>query len=111
MAISARRRLHGTKVDDDAANEALDEAALAEGVRAPDPLLRQVLAACREELPEKPALALGARLASGGGEPDQLLAARLSMRTNTFLQNVSRARKLLAECLRRRGVDLAMELR
>jgi len=32
------------------------------------------------------------------------------MRTNTFLQNVTRARKLIAECLERHGVDLAAEL-
>jgi hypothetical protein len=32
------------------------------------------------------------------------------MRKNTFLQNVVRARRLLAECLARRGVDLAVEL-
>jgi RNA polymerase sigma-70 factor (ECF subfamily) len=32
------------------------------------------------------------------------------MRKNTFLQNFGRARKLLAECLRRRGIDLALEL-
>jgi RNA polymerase sigma-70 factor (ECF subfamily) len=111
MAISAVRRQHGTAFDDDAASEALDKEALEQEVRAPDPLLRQVLAACREELPAKPSQALSARLASAGSEPDELLAARLSMRTNTFLQNVSRARKLLAECLRRKGVDLEMELR
>ena len=29
------------------------------------------------------------------------------MRLNTFLQNFTRARKLLAECLRKRGVDLS----
>ena len=29
------------------------------------------------------------------------------MTLNTFLQNVGRARKLIAECLRKRGVDLA----
>ena len=32
------------------------------------------------------------------------------MRKNTFLQNVTRARKLIAECLARHGVDLAVEL-
>lgn len=54
--------------------------------------------------------ALAARLQSGGSVPDERLAERLGMRTNTFLQNVTRARRLLAECLRRRGVDLAMEM-
>ena len=32
------------------------------------------------------------------------------MRLNTFLQNFSRARKLLAECLAKRKVDLDAEL-
>jgi hypothetical protein len=32
------------------------------------------------------------------------------MRPNTFLQNIVRARRFLAECLRRRGVDLGVEL-
>jgi hypothetical protein len=31
-------------------------------------------------------------------------------RLNTFLQNIVRARRLLAECLRKRGIDLALEL-
>jgi RNA polymerase sigma-70 factor (ECF subfamily) len=39
------------------------------------------------------------------------LAERLGMRLNTFLQNVTRARKLLVECLERRHVDLTLELR
>jgi DNA-directed RNA polymerase specialized sigma24 family protein len=77
---------------------------------APDPLLRRLIDACRAELPEKPAAALAARLAGGGVEPDEALAERLSMRLNTFLQNFTRARRLLADCLRRRGVDLAREL-
>ena len=50
------------------------------------------------------------RLDSGGFEPDETLAAGLRMRRNTFLQNITRARKLLAACLERHGVDLAMEL-
>ena len=41
----------------------------------------------------------------------QLLAAGVGMRPNTFLQNITRARKLLKECLRLAGVDLAVELR
>jgi hypothetical protein len=34
----------------------------------------------------------------------------LRMRRNTFLQNVTRARRLVATCLERHGADLAMEL-
>lgn len=74
----------------------------------PDPLLRGAIARCREALPRQPALALGARLQSGGADPDATLAARLGMRTNTFLQNFSRARRLLAECLRKAGVEIEL---
>jgi RNA polymerase sigma-70 factor (ECF subfamily) len=70
----------------------------------PDPLLRRLILRCRDRLARKPRLALDARLVAGGAEPDALLAARLGMRVNTFLQNVGRARKALAECLRRGGV-------
>ena len=77
---------------------------------AGDPFLRQAIADCRRELPAKPAQALAARLDAGGAESDELLAARLFMRANTFLQNFTRARRLLADCLRRRGIDLESEL-
>ena len=76
------------------------------GVEAVDPLLRRAIGECRGGAAGKPAAALTARLESAGGEPDALLAARVKMRLNTFLQNVGRARKLLAECLRKRGVDV-----
>jgi DNA-directed RNA polymerase specialized sigma24 family protein len=75
-----------------------------------DPLLRRAIEECREQLPDKPAQVLAARLAGGGMESDEELASRLAMRLNTFLQNFSRARRLLAECLKRHGVDLDMEL-
>lgn len=87
--------------------EALPEpAAVGSG---PDPLLRRVIAACRERLPGKPGLALDARL-HGAGRPDRDLAQALGMQLNTFLQNVTRARKLLGECLGKHGVDVDMEL-
>lgn len=76
---------------------------------APDPMLRQAIAICREKLPPKPASALDARL-TGPGTPDVSLAAKVGMKLNTFLQNVTRARKLLAACLKKRGVDLEAEL-
>jgi RNA polymerase sigma-70 factor (ECF subfamily) len=79
--------------------------ALSEQPQPPDPLLRRVIAVCREKLPPKPALALGARLGLGV-RSDVELAAQLGMKLNTFLQNVTRAKKLLAECLGRHGVDL-----
>ncbi|MEM6992628.1 MAG: sigma-70 family RNA polymerase sigma factor [Myxococcota bacterium] len=76
---------------------------------APDPMLRELIAACRAALPGKPAAALAARL-QGVARPDAALAAGLGMKLNTFLQNVTRARKLLAACLGKRGVDLEAEL-
>jgi RNA polymerase sigma-70 factor (ECF subfamily) len=75
-----------------------------------DPMLRRAIEECRRRLPDRPAQALRARLESGGAEPDERLAAGLRMRPNTFLQNVVRARRFLADCLRRRGIDLAVEL-
>src|SRR5262245_12978862 len=72
----------------------------------PDPHLRAAIALCREKLPSKPAEALDARIHNGGGEPDETLAERLGMRLNTFLQNVTRARRFLLDCLKRRGVPL-----
>ena len=79
-----------------------DEPAFAEPVV--DPWLRRLIVECRETLGHKPALALDARIGSAGAEPDAVLAARLHMRLNTFLQNVARARRQLADCLRRKGV-------
>lgn len=70
---------------------------------APDPLLRRLIARCREKLPPRPAQALMARLGSAGSDSDETLAQRLGMRVNTFLQNITRARKLLADCLRAQG--------
>ncbi|MCX4240453.1 RNA polymerase sigma factor [Paraliomyxa miuraensis] len=75
----------------------------------PDPLLRRVIAACRERLPGKPAAALLARL-QGPGKADRDLAELVGMKLNTFLQNVTRARKLLGDCLSKRGVDVDLEL-
>jgi RNA polymerase sigma-70 factor (ECF subfamily) len=63
--------------------------------------------ACREKLPAQPARALDARVQSAGAEPDAVLAMRLGMKLNTFLQNFTRARKLLADCLRARGIEIA----
>jgi RNA polymerase sigma-70 factor (ECF subfamily) len=78
--------------------------------RAADPALEQAIEDCRRQLPSRPAAALAARLENAGEEPDAHLAARLGMRTNTFLQNFSRARRFLADCLRRRGIDVALEM-
>jgi len=108
LAVSEVRRLRAVP-----AEPAALEASLAEAEpppRPPDPMLREAIRACREQLPAKPRQALDARLAGGGAAGDPDLAASLGMRLNTFLQNFTRARQLLAECLRRRGVHLDVEL-
>ena len=76
----------------------------------PDPFLREAIAVCREKLPRQPALAMEQRLRSAGAEDDSQLAARVNMSLNTFLQNFTRARKFLAECLKKAGVDVDAEL-
>lgn len=81
-----------------------------EPASVPDASVRAAVAACRDKLPARPRLAIDARIAADGRDDDHTLAARLSMRTNTFLQNVTRARRLLAECLRRAGIDLDLEM-
>ncbi|MBM4063884.1 MAG: sigma-70 family RNA polymerase sigma factor [Planctomycetes bacterium] len=78
--------------------------------RPADPLLRERIADCRRKLPRQPQAALAARLGDAGAGEDRALAARLGMKLNTFLQNVTRARRLLADCLRRAGVDLGLEM-
>jgi RNA polymerase sigma-70 factor (ECF subfamily) len=111
LAVSEVRRDRLEPADLEALERAArewDEAPVAE--RTADPLLRRAIEECRRRLPRRPAQALTARLESGGADPDEALAAQLRMRKNTFLQNVVRARRLLAECLARRGVDLAVEL-
>ena len=76
-----------------------------------DPMLRRAIVDCRANLPPKPRQALDARLASAGGADDTDLAESIGMKLNTFLQNFTRARQLLADCLRKKGVDVAQELR
>jgi len=70
----------------------------------PDPLLREVIMGCIAKLPSKPSAALSARLENFGTDPDETLAIRLGMQLNTFLKNIGRARQLLLECLKARGV-------
>lgn len=105
LAVSDLRS-RGWQVDGGEDLETLLDALAAPLPEEPDPLLRRLIAACLAALPPRPRAALGARLASGGGEPDAALAAALRMAVNTFLQNVTRARRALAECLRRGGADL-----
>jgi RNA polymerase sigma-70 factor (ECF subfamily) len=112
IALDEVRRARTAPLDDDALEQAFAAAErIADPEVAPDPFLRRVIDECKKLLPSRPASALAARLASGGGEPDETLAERLGMRLNTFLQNFTRARKLLAECLEKRKVNLLAELR
>jgi DNA-directed RNA polymerase specialized sigma24 family protein len=108
LAISEVRRLRAVPAEPAEVEAAL--AALERPPAPPDPLLRDAIRTCREQLPARPRQALDARLAGAGGTTDPDLAASLGMRLNTFLQNFTRARQLLAECLRRRGVILDVEL-
>lgn len=105
-AISEVRRARVTGVDPEALERAMDHAGEVSAAPPPDPLLRRAIDACRRALPGKPAEALSARLAAAGGERDETLAERLGMKLNTFLQNVTRAKKLLFECLRDKGIPM-----
>lgn len=107
LAISEARR-HRTRpalVDDGDHDEG---PALRQEPRPPDPMLRKAIAECRATLPPRPSTALDARL-EAVGRPDRELATELGMKLNTFLQNFTRARRLIAKCLAGRGIDLALE--
>jgi RNA polymerase sigma-70 factor (ECF subfamily) len=75
-----------------------------------DPWLRKRIMECLRRLPQQPRRALLARIGDAGAAVDSALAQGLGMSLNTFLQNIGRARKHVAECLRRHRVDLAREL-
>jgi DNA-directed RNA polymerase specialized sigma24 family protein len=106
LALSERRRLRTSAAPPDMIERLFEEAGAIDVQPAPDPLLRRHIEECRDKLPDKPGQALRERLACSGGEPDERLAARLGMRLNTFLQNFTRARRLLAECLEAHGLHL-----
>lgn len=106
LAVSEARRRRMLDLDAAEAPEPTVEPS-----SVPDPSVADAVHACREKLPQQPRAAIDARIQSEGLVRDEELAARVGMRTNTFLQNVTRARKLLAECLRLRGIDLALEMR
>jgi RNA polymerase sigma-70 factor (ECF subfamily) len=110
LAIDESRKMRAAPVDADDLEKALTIAESAVHRGASDPFLRRAIEQCRDALPPKPAEALMARLLNGGADPDEELALKLGMRVNTFLQNFTRARKLLADCLEQRGVDLSAEL-
>jgi DNA-directed RNA polymerase specialized sigma24 family protein len=108
LAISEVRRLRATPAEAGDLERAL---AAAEPPSAPpDPMLREAIHDCRDKLPAQPRRALDARLESAGAHDDGALATSLGMQLNTFLQNFTRARKLLADCLKKRGVAIDAEL-
>lgn len=72
----------------------------------PDPILRRHIQRCLDRLRGAPRRALLLRLQSAGRQSDRDLAAHLKMRLNTFLQNVTRARRLVALCLERSGISM-----
>lgn len=107
LAIDEARRLRtaSTALPDGSELEPAIEPA-----NVPDAAVREAFLACRDKLPPQPRAAIDARLHADGMHDDHALAAQVAMRLNTFLQNVTRARKLLADCLRRAGIDLDLEL-
>jgi RNA polymerase sigma-70 factor (ECF subfamily) len=93
--------------------EALEQHLQAEATVAPvtpDPHLREQIGKCREKLPKQPKAALEQRIAAEGSRDDAELAAAIGMSLNTFLQNFTRARKFLKECLEKAGIRLDGEL-
>lgn len=114
LAVSEVRRTKSRPVADDDLEMALARAEQVDFTdHGPDPMLRGVLAQCRDRLPAQPRAALDARIGSVGWDgvrSDDDLAMTLGMRVNTFLQNFTRARRMLADCLKKHGVVVGEEL-
>src|SRR5262245_1014992 len=72
-----------------------------------DPGLAQAIRDCIGGIRGRPKAALELRIHEGHERPDRELAEQLGLKLNTFLQHIVRARRSLADCLRRKGVDLA----
>lgn len=106
LAISEVRRLKTKSNYTDDLEHRLRLLQSGDGPTPPDPMLRGLIDECRDKLPAQPARALACRLDGGGRVPDTSLAERVGMTKNTFLQNFTRARKFLAQCLKDRGVDI-----
>ena len=109
LAVSELRKARSDPAEVEDLERALSRLESYQVREGPDPLLRHLVEECRKRLPGKPGLALAQRLESGG-ETDSTLAGRAGMKLNTFLQNVTRARRQMAECLKKKGVDLEAEL-
>jgi RNA polymerase sigma-70 factor (ECF subfamily) len=106
VALSEVRKTAATPTELETLHRALEAQHLTQP-RPPDSFLRAAIVKCRAKLPPQPGAALTARLTQS--DDDSRLAAGVKMTLNTFLQNVTRARKLLAECLKKAGVDLDLE--
>lgn len=106
LAVDELRRRRSELPAAGSSDDAWDDADPVEPAVLPDPLLRRQIRLCLERLAGAPRRALLLRIANAGGAPDRVLAEQARMRLNTFLQNVSRARRLLARCLERSGVSL-----
>ena len=102
-ALSELRRSRVVGVDDEKFSRLVEEESEAVATPPPDPMLRRAFQDCRGALPPQPASVLAARL-EASGESDESLAMMLGMRSNTFLQNFTRARKLLLDCLQKKGI-------
>jgi len=102
LAVSELRKTRARPAEAEQIEDALaeDDAPPA----PPDPMLRRHIANCCEKLPQRPREAFDARLHAEGDDDD--LATKLGMTLNTFLQNFTRARKMIADCLKRAGVAL-----
>lgn len=103
LAISEARRL-GKVRRVDLENLETEPEGSVQPAPLPDARLGQAIRACMEQLPARPREALAARIHQGGVQPDRDLARGLNMQLNTFLQNIVRARKLVALCLEKAGV-------
>ena len=106
LALDEARRLRRLTPLDMEALERMPEASVLPDP-GPDPGLRRAVLSCLEQLSGRPRAALDARLADAGRSSDRALATALRMTVNTFLQNVVRARRLMAQCLERAGISLA----
>jgi DNA-directed RNA polymerase specialized sigma24 family protein len=102
----AREELRRARRD---AHDSLDDAehnVVIEPPPSPDPGLSRAIRDCFEKLPGRLRTALHQRIAHGATQPDRDLAEALGLKLNTFLQHIVRARKSMADCLGRKGVEL-----
>jgi RNA polymerase sigma-70 factor (ECF subfamily) len=76
----------------------------------PEPLrdhgLRRLIRECMERIANRPRAALSARIRHQDEIPDHTIAEQIGMTLNAFHQNIVRARKQMADCLRARQVPL-----